>query len=78
MVTYPNIVQNDAIRVQTDRLRPAVTNARGINLWGQMGGQRLRLSVPPRSSKTIRVEVSAAVSTSAILSVIRPKYGRLW
>lgn len=78
MVTFPNVVQNDAIRVQTDRLRPAVTNARGINLWGQMGGQRLRLSVPPRSSKTIRVEVTAAVPTSAILSVIRPRYGRLW
>ncbi|AEV52237.1 putative minor tail protein [Nocardia phage NBR1] len=78
MVPFPPVATGDAIRVQTDRLRPGVTNAMGINLWGQMAGRRLRLSVPPRSSKTIRVEVTAGVGTSAILSVIRPKYGRLW
>lgn len=78
LVTYPLIVANDAVRIDTDRLRPGVTNALGVNLWGQMGGQRLRLSVPPRSSKTIRVEVASGNASSAIVSVIRPRYARLW
>ena len=78
LVTFPSVVQNDCIRVNTDRLRPGVVNAYGINLWAQMGGQRLRLQLKPRTSKTIRVEVSGGNATSAIVSVIRPRYGRLW
>lgn len=78
MVVFPNVANGNAIRVNTDRLRPSVEDAFGVNLWAQMGGQRLRLSVPPRSSKTINVGVTGGASNSALLSVIRPKYGRLW
>jgi hypothetical protein len=78
LITFPQIVANDAIRVDTDRLRPAVTNATGINLWAQMGGQRLRLSLQPRTQKTIRVELLGGNASSAIVSVIRPRYARLW
>lgn len=78
LVTFPQIVANDAVRVDTDRLRPAVTNALGMNLWAQMGGKRLRLSVQPGESKTVRVELVGGTVDSAIVSVIRPRYARLW
>lgn len=78
MVPFPHVPQNDAVRIFTDRLRPGVQNARRVNLWAQMGGKRLRLSVPPGEEKTIRVEIQGGNPASSIMAVVRPLYGRLW